>query len=219
MASTSQRALVHSFANILSSTSSSICNDQRKLYAVLISEFPQRPAALVVLHAAVCSGIAKDVAQHSAELPQLLADRYAQRFVQQTGVSQDWAAWAVQSWARLGTVVEEQERILCQPCSARKKHVDFPPISRPIRSVDVVGHRRKITDLQFSPNGRWLVSSSVDRSIRVWDPRDGQQQHSWGFTEIGCDVFPTTHRERLCALQVMMVGFACGTEDGCQAAS
>ena len=173
MASTSQQALVHFLRHYIEIHGSSICNDQRKLYAVLIAEFPQRPAALVVLHAAVCSGIAKDVSQHGGELPQLLADRYAQRFVQHAGVAQDWAAWAVESWAELlGTEVEEQERVLCGPAPHRKRR--FPPISRPIRSVDVVGHRRKITDLQFSPNGRWLVSSSIDRSIRVWDPRDGR---------------------------------------------
>lgn len=31
------------------------------------------------------------------------------------------------------------------------------------------GHTNRITDMCYSPDGRWLVSSSLDRSIRVWD--------------------------------------------------
>jgi U3 small nucleolar RNA-associated protein 21 len=47
-----------------------------------------------------------------------------------------------------------------------------------IRIVDVdtkkivrefYGHEGRITDMTFSPDGRWLVSSSFDSSIRTWD--------------------------------------------------
>ncbi|OLY77567.1 U3 small nucleolar RNA-associated protein 21-like protein [Smittium mucronatum] len=31
------------------------------------------------------------------------------------------------------------------------------------------GHKNQITDLTFSPDGRWLVSSSLDSTIRTWD--------------------------------------------------
>jgi U3 small nucleolar RNA-associated protein 21 len=31
------------------------------------------------------------------------------------------------------------------------------------------GHNDSITDMAFSPDSRWLVSSSLDCSIRVWD--------------------------------------------------
>jgi U3 small nucleolar RNA-associated protein 21 len=31
------------------------------------------------------------------------------------------------------------------------------------------GHVNRITDICFSPEGRWLLSSSLDRTIRVWD--------------------------------------------------
>ncbi|OMJ20785.1 U3 small nucleolar RNA-associated protein 21 [Smittium culicis] len=32
-----------------------------------------------------------------------------------------------------------------------------------------VGHKNQITDLTFSPDGRWLISSSLDSTIRTWD--------------------------------------------------
>ena len=32
-----------------------------------------------------------------------------------------------------------------------------------------VGHEKSITDLSFSADGRWLLSSSEDGTLRVWD--------------------------------------------------
>lgn len=31
------------------------------------------------------------------------------------------------------------------------------------------GHRGPLTDLTFSPDSRWLVSSAMDSTIRTWD--------------------------------------------------
>ncbi|ORX58325.1 WD40 repeat-like protein [Hesseltinella vesiculosa] len=31
------------------------------------------------------------------------------------------------------------------------------------------GHRNRITDMTFSPDGRWLVTSSLDATVRTWD--------------------------------------------------
>lgn len=31
------------------------------------------------------------------------------------------------------------------------------------------GHTDRITDLSFSEDGKWLVSSSMDGSLRIWD--------------------------------------------------
>lgn len=33
----------------------------------------------------------------------------------------------------------------------------------------LIGHSNRITALDFSPNGRWLVSASLDSTIRTWD--------------------------------------------------
>jgi U3 small nucleolar RNA-associated protein 21 len=35
------------------------------------------------------------------------------------------------------------------------------------------GHTNRITDMTFSPDGRWLISASLDRSIRCWDLPSG----------------------------------------------
>ncbi|KAL0092025.1 Utp21 specific WD40 associated putative domain-containing protein [Phycomyces blakesleeanus] len=35
------------------------------------------------------------------------------------------------------------------------------------------GHRNRITDMTFSPDGRWIVSSSLDATIRTWDLPSG----------------------------------------------
>ena len=52
-----------------------------------------------------------------------------------------------------------------------------------VRVVDVAarrlvrrlaGHANRVLDVAFSPDGRWLVSASLDRSLRVWDLPTGR---------------------------------------------
>ena len=39
-----------------------------------------------------------------------------------------------------------------------------------------LGHKYVINGIAFSPNGRFLVSGSDDRSVRIWNIRDGSSQ-------------------------------------------
>ncbi|MES2925152.1 MAG: protein kinase [Verrucomicrobiota bacterium] len=41
------------------------------------------------------------------------------------------------------------------------------------------GHTHRISGLCFAPDGRWLVTGSFDRSIKIWDPGDGKLLQSW----------------------------------------
>ena len=38
---------------------------------------------------------------------------------------------------------------------------------------EYVGHRNRITDLCFTADGRWIVTSSLDGTIRTWDVVSG----------------------------------------------
>jgi U3 small nucleolar RNA-associated protein 21 len=45
--------------------------------------------------------------------------------------------------------------------------------SRLVRKFE--GHTDRITDLCFSEDGKWLLSSSMDGSLRIWDVILGRQ--------------------------------------------
>jgi WD40 repeat protein len=46
--------------------------------------------------------------------------------------------------------------------------------------IDLVGHNCIVTDVDWSPDGTQLVSSSGDTTVRVWDVASGQQIGMWG---------------------------------------
>ena len=45
---------------------------------------------------------------------------------------------------------------------------------KPILSIDTGGHKARINDLVFTKDGRYLVSASNDKTIRVWDTSNGE---------------------------------------------
>lgn len=64
-----------------------------------------------------------------------------------------------------------------QPSEAKDKKEHEPPDHPPVRRLD--GHSNGITHLRATPDGKTLISSSLDHTIRLWDvnaPAEGKAE-------------------------------------------
>ena len=61
----------------------------------------------------------------------------------------------------------------CAPAGRghRVRHLDLQPLDGK-RTRFLQGHEAAVTALGVSPDGKWLVSGSVDQSIRLWAIKD-----------------------------------------------
>ena len=57
--------------------------------------------------------------------------------------------------------------LLALASAARAEDLDFH------LDLNTGGHSARVTDLAFTPDGQELVSSSDDKTIRIWDWRSG----------------------------------------------
>jgi len=42
--------------------------------------------------------------------------------------------------------------------------------------MTLVGYRHWVNAVAYSPDGRWLVSGSSDKTLKVWDTESGREQ-------------------------------------------
>jgi WD40 repeat protein len=63
--------------------------------------------------------------------------------------------------------------------------VTLPLASQNIRLVPPVGHTAQITDVDISDDGRYIVSSSVDKTVIVWDYATGREIVKFAGTDYG----------------------------------
>lgn len=151
-----------------------LARDHRKFLHTMLEHFPQRPTSVVVLHQAIREGITKDILL-SASVSGVVAERYAKRLSQQTGISMDWSLWAVQQWSMLlgQEFAFEKKSIRTQSILPKKQQQSL--FSRPsTKMYELQGHRKALTSIDFSSNGKWLVTSGLDRSIRLWESKNGK---------------------------------------------
>ncbi len=150
--------------------------DHRYFYHWMLDMFPTRPAGGVALHQAIREGITKDIAQY-ANLSSVIAERFARRLSAQTGITLEWSLWAVQTWSKASGV---EAKIGSRSVSGS---IDVQAVKRPNmgilqanrpKMIELQGHRKTLTTLDFSPNGRFAATASLDRSIRLWDIRTGK---------------------------------------------
>ncbi len=57
------------------------------------------------------------------------------------------------------------------------------------KSFELSGHRKKVTDVCWSPDGHWLASASKDRRVLVWDTQTRSVRfellgHEWGISAL-----------------------------------
>lgn len=149
--------------------------DHRYFYQWMVTQFPNRPAGGVALHQSIREGITKDIAQYDT-LDAVIAERFARRLSALTGLTLEWSLWAVQTWsAASGVEAKIVKRgtggVIAQ---AVKRPNQGLLVADRTKMTELKGHRKTLTDIAFAPNGRWAASSSLDRSIRLWDVRTGK---------------------------------------------
>jgi len=43
----------------------------------------------------------------------------------------------------------------------------------------LIGHTGPVLRSTFSPDGRWLATTSADQTVRLWDAQNGQMKRVW----------------------------------------
>lgn len=144
---------------------------------LMSSPFPRRPWSSVAVHLAVREGVASDLMALAAgsQIPAMLFERLTRRLVERAGLAKGNAAWAVSAWAEaLGLVVPEMSTRLRG--AAVKVRFNKRLLSRPKGAPwNLRGHRKGVTDIDFNMDGSLIATGGLDRTVRLWDTRSGEQ--------------------------------------------
>ncbi|MBT3218828.1 MAG: WD40 repeat domain-containing protein [Proteobacteria bacterium] len=177
-----------------------LCLDHRKVEAGLLAEHPDRPLEVVLVHLAAREGVAAELSQG---ITPLAAKRWVRRLFERAGVSGGYARWAIDTWARALGIDEPTWSLkpTHAPKGPRIRGIPRRPKGPP-RSLR--GHRRSVTALCFTPDGDKLLSTSQDRTVRVWDSGAGH----------GLDTWFGGHRDWIRAIAVFDKTVATGGDDG-----
>ncbi len=91
---------------------------------------------------------------------------------QEKGIPAAWSITWDEDWVTAITFVGKSQRIIAGNKQGRIVAWDLPekagdPLPSPVRRFD--GHTNQITALAVTADGRWLVSTSYDHTVRLWD--------------------------------------------------
>jgi WD40 repeat protein len=88
--------------------------------------------------------------------------------------------WDVVSRCRVATIRLAGHALAFDPCGRRlagassENSVFAWDLPSQMLAFRVSGHNDRVTAVAYSPNGKWLVSASDDRTIRLWTAETGQ---------------------------------------------
>ena len=142
-----------------------LMQDHRRFYQFMLLQFPDRPVGVIALHQAIREGVTRDISHTSISSG---CRRFARRLSEQTGLTMSWSLWAVKAWSNVsGVQATIRKRVATSSIVQRASKPLLT--SHKTKVVELKGHRKTILDVGFSPSGRYMATSSMDRSIRLWD--------------------------------------------------
>ena len=168
-------AVEDTLAKLVAEEGAALCLDHRKVESGLKAEHPDRPLGAVLLHLTAREGVAAEMSQG---ITPLAAQRWARRLFERAGVSGGHARWAIDTWAHaLGMEAPTWSlKPTHAPQGPRIRGIPRRPKGPP-RSLR--GHRRPVTALCFTSDGDKLLSTSEDRTVRLWDSNAGHRLDTW----------------------------------------